>query len=248
LRKLQLGVRDTITGWYDRYWAPDATIAMLIVSGGVSSHLLPVGTYVRLDAVGITADEIRIGDEVEQEGIYYEVKSIEDHKLANSFSHRDCHLTKLPLHGISYSPTDPDVNDARYNMKVYLETNINDVNLQNYNWIVCYSNPDYPFVRVFDTKGIVIIFSVDTPDSTPLMKGDLTPYGYEEHTSIHILTLDIEVNHLAEAELRRVLQTVPTGTLNAQRGLERRGTTVHNYGSTQVYDTEFLVNYRRGTT
>lgn len=245
MRKLQLGVRDSITGWYNRYWAPDFIIEMLILSRGVSNYILPAGTYVRLDAVGVTADEIRIGDEVEQEATHYEVKAIEDHKVANSFSHRDCHLTKLPLHNLSFSPLAPTVDDARYNMKTYLESRVTDVNLQNYNWIACYSDPDYPLVRVFDTKGIAIIFSIDSPESSPLMQGDLTPYGYEEHMAVHVMTLDTELNHLAEAELRLVLETYPTGS---QRGMERRDTVIHEFGSTRVYDTPVTIDYRRDTT
>jgi len=218
---------------------------MLIVSRGTSQYLQAAGSYARLDAVGITADEIRIGDEVEQEGTYYQVENIEDHKIANSFSHRDCHLTKLPVHNLSYSPTAPTVNDARYNTKDYLETRIVDANLQNYNWIACYSNADYPLVRVFDTKGIVIIFTIDSPKSKPLMQGDLTPHGYDEKMDIHVVTLDTEINHLAEQELRDVLKDYPTGS---QRGMESRDTIVHNYGSLQVFDTVVTFNYRRGIT
>jgi len=113
------------------------------------------------------------------------------------------------------------------------------------NWIACYSGADYPLVRVFDTKGIAIIFAIDSPDSEPLMQGDLTPRGYDENMPIHVLTLDTEVNHLAEAELRRVLENYPTGS---QRGMGRRDTVVHNYGSLQVYDTTVILNYRRGVT
>jgi len=105
LRKLQLGVRDSVTGWYDKYYAPDVTIEMLIISRGTSSYAIAVGSYVRLDALGLTADEIRIGDEVEQEATYYEVKAIRDHRIANSFSHRECDLTQLPMHHLSYSPS-----------------------------------------------------------------------------------------------------------------------------------------------
>lgn len=249
-RKLQLSAtRDTITGWYTKEYT-DSTIEMLIMPRSSSFVSAVFGTYARTDFIGFTQDGVEIGDEIAQGEHYYEVKDHRPQRIADSFSHREVDLTLLPLHALSYSSAAPSVNDARYNTKDYLETRITSANMLAANsrplrWIACYSNPDYPLERVFFDKHIEIIFTIDSPDSSPLMKGDLTPYGYEEHVPVHIVTLDTEVNHLAEAELRLVVETYPTGS---QRGFERRGTTVHNYGSTQVYDTEFLLNYRRGTT
>lgn len=249
-RKLQLSAtRDSITGWYTKEWVT-STIEMLIMPRTSSFVSAVFGTYARTDFIGFTQDGVEIGDEIQQGEYYYEVKDHRPQRIADSFSHREVDLTVLPLHELSYTSTAPTVNDARYNTKDYLETRITDANMLAANgrplrWIACYSNFDYPFERVFFDKHMEIIFTIDSPDSEPLMQGDLTPYGYEEHTPIHIVTLDTEINHLAETELRRITKDYSTGS---QRALERRGTTVHNYGSTQVYDTEFLLNYRRGIT
>lgn len=249
-RKLGLSAaRDTVTGWYTKEFTP-STIEMLIMPRTSSFVSAVFGTYARTDFIGFTQDGVVIGDEVLLGSNYYEVKSTRPQRIADSFSHREVDMTFLPLHELSYDPAAPSVNDARYNTKDYLETRITDSNMQttggrNLRWIACYSNPDYPLLRVFIDKRMEIIFTIDTPDSEPKMNYDQTPYGYKERVPIHIVTLDTEVNHLAETELRNVTESYPTGS---QRGLERRGTTVHNYGSTQVFDTEFVLNYSRGTT
>lgn len=239
--------RDAVTGWYAKEYT-DSTIEMLIMPRTSSFVSAVFGTYARTDFIGFTQDGVAIGDEIEQDH-YYEVKATRPQRIADSFSHREVDLTSLPLHDLSYSPAAPSVNDARYNTKDYLETRITDANMQttggrDLRWIACYSNPDYPILRVFIDKRIEIIFTIDSPDSEPKMNFDQTPYGYKERVPIHIVTLDTEVNHLAEAELRNVTESYPTGS---QRGLERRGTTVHNFGSTQVFDTEFVLKYSRGT-
>lgn len=249
-RRLRLGTADSTTGWYAKSWNT-STIEMLIIPRAARELAMAAGVAVRTDAMGLTCDGVLHGDEIlTSAGVYYEVKGIRDHWVADSFMYREVDLTLLPTKNLSYSPASPTVNDARYNTKDYLETRITDSNMQDENgrnlrWIACYSNPDYPWLRVFTDKHMEIIFTIDSPDSTALMQGDQTPYGYEERVPIHIVTLDTEVNHLAEVELREITKEYSTGS---QRALERRGQTVHNYGSTQVYDTEFLLNYRRGTT
>ncbi len=96
-------------------------------------------------------------------------------------------------------------------------------------------------------KHIRIIFAIDTPNPAVALIGhDQAAYGYNEPMPTHILTLDTELNHLAEAEVRRVVEENPTGSL---RGFARRPTTVeHNFGSTIVYDTTVVIDYHRDLT
>jgi hypothetical protein len=149
------------------------------------------------------------------------------------------------MHDLSYTSTSPSVDDARYRTKDYWDTYIDSDNLNNHPYLVCYAHPDYPLTHVFNTKGRHIIFAIDTPRSTALKQADQTAYGYMEHVPTHILTLDTELNHLAEAELRTITEDNPFGS---QRNFETRGSTIHNYGSTIIYDTEVVLQYVRDTT
>jgi len=244
-RKLQLGTRNSTTGWYDKNYA-ESTIEMIIQTRGATHFPLPAGVYVRLDAVGLSVDPVEINDEIKTSSdVYYEVKGVKPHWWADSFIYRECDLTELPLHSLSYSDVAPTVEDARYRTKDYWETYISLSNLNNHNFIVCYADPDYPLLKVFKTKGVHIIFAVAQPNSTPLPGHDRTPYGYEESVPTHVLTLDTQLQWLAEAELRRICEEHPSGS---QRSLERRASHDRWLGSARLYDTEYILNYRRDLT
>lgn len=97
-RKLVLGTRDDTTGWYDVSYT-ESTIEMPVEDRGANALPLPAGTYVRLDALGMTADVVLEGDQIKtDDGRYYEVKTVREVWLADSFIRRDCDLTRLPLH------------------------------------------------------------------------------------------------------------------------------------------------------
>lgn len=152
------------------------------------------------------------------------------------------------------------VEDARYRTKVYLTHATKGINPSNLTkddastlakYIVAYGNPDYPITRVFKDKRIDVIFSLGEPDSEPMLNFDQTPYGYEEHVPITTFCIDktgitgTKLKWKAEAELRRITETYPTGS---QRALERRGDNDQRLGSTILYSTQFILNYRRDTT
>jgi len=243
--KLTLGTADSTTGWYEKLWT-DSTIEMVIVPQGATSMAVAAGVYVRLDAVGLTADVVEEGDQTETEsGLFYEVKTVKPYWRGDSFSHNECDLTLLPLHGLEYETTAPTVKDARWLTKDYWEDYLDSDNLQNHSWIVCYSDAPYPLVRVFKDKGVDIIFTVSQPVTEADVGHDLTPVGYNEHVPTHVVTLDTKLQWLAEAELRRIVEENPLGSI---RTLERKSTVTHNLGSTQLFDTEFTLNYWRDTT
>lgn len=246
-RRLQLdSPPDSTTGWYSKSFE-DFTIDGVLVERSTSRVSMVAGVHILLDATLVTADVLELGDEVydDYSNRYYEVKGVKSYKIGNSFSHRECDLSYLPLHGKSYSSSTPDVRDARYNTKNYWDTYLDSDNLQHYNYLVSYSEADYPFVRVFENKSIDILFTIDTPNSTAEIGHDQTPTGYIEHVATHILSLDTKLNHLAETELRRITEAYPTGSL---RHLDRQDSMIHNFGSTLVYDTEIMLRYRRDTT
>ena len=98
-RRLMLGARDAITGWYAKSFA-ESTIDMVLVPQGANNLSLKTGVYARLDAVGLTQDVVLLGDEIETvAGIFYEVKTVKEHWVGDSFEHRECDLTELPMHG-----------------------------------------------------------------------------------------------------------------------------------------------------
>lgn len=245
-RELELGTADSVTGWYARNWT-ESTIEMIIVDRGGTQIALPAGAYVRLDALGMSADPVVEGDEIEtDDGRVYEVKAIKEvWGPGDNFVRRDCDMVKLPLHGLTYTDTTPSVEDARYRTKDYWDTYIVLANLNDHPFIVAYADPDYPLLRVFKTKEIDIVFAVGQPNSTPLLGHTQAAYGYEEHVPTHVQTLDTQLQWLAEAELRRITETYPEGS---QRSLERRATHDRWLGSTRLYDTEFILSYRRDKT
>lgn len=118
-------------------------------------------------------------------------------------------------------------------------------------YIVAYGNPDYPITRVFKDKRVDLVFSIGEPESTPLMGHDQYAYGYEEHVPIRTYCIDktgitgTKLKWKAEAELRRITENYPTGSLH---GLERRGDRDERLGSTILYSTEFILSYKRDTT
>jgi len=248
-RKLQLdSPPDSITGWYGKSYE-DSDAEGIIVPKAGSSQSMVAGVYPRLDARLFSPDPWVEGDEAvdDDSNRYYEVKTVEPFKVGGGgFSHYECDLTLLPLHDLSYSDTSPDVNDARYLTKDYWDTHIDTDKLNNHPYLLCYAWPDYPLSHVFRGKNRHIIFAIDTPDSVALPDANQKAYGYHEHVPTHILTLDTELNHLAEMELRRITANYPEGSL---RGFERRSTTtIHNYGSTIIYDTVVIIDYRRNLT
>jgi len=245
-RRLVLGdTRDSITGWYPRSFTETTVEGVLIPRA--SSHLaLKAGTYVRTQGLLLTADGFEECDEVKG-GLskYWEVKAVRDIPNGDSFSHRECDLSSMSLHGLSYSTVAPTVEDARSRTKTYWETYLDDDNLQNKGYIVAFSDPDYPLLKVFKDKGIGFIFTIDQPDSAAMIGHGQSPYGYNERVPTHVLTLDTKMQWLGEAELRRVAETYPAGS---QRSLDRRVSHDRWLGSTRLYDTEFVLNYRRDTT
>lgn len=247
LRRLQLDPQDEDTGWYVKSFPVTETIEMPIVTGAVASMVAGAGVYVRYDAVGFAIDPVKDGDEVKPDSreTYFEVKSVKEHWFLDNFAFRECQLTELPFHNLEYRDFTPLVNDARERTKTYWETYLDGDNLNNHPYIVCYETPDYPFSRVFKEKGIWIIFSIGQPTSTPDMSGDQIVRRYMESVPTHIYTLDTQLLWLGETELRRIVKDNPEGS---QRSLERRGTTKTRLGSGTLYDTTFILSYRRGAS
>jgi hypothetical protein len=248
-RALTLGSADAITGWYAKSFT-ESTIEMILVQKGSTSSFLPPGTYVRTDALGLTADTVEEGDEILANSKYYEVKTVRPHYLGDSFYYRECDLTLLPLENLTGATyTESTVEDARYRNKVYLETWLSSTALPNY--IVAYGEPDYPMVRVFHEKGVDLVYSLGEHTSDTVIDSDHYPFGYKEHVPITTLCINkiniagTKLMHQAETELRRVAETYPLGSL---RALGARRPQTKRLGSLTLYSAEYMMEYQRDKT
>jgi len=245
-RRLGLGAQDSVTGWFNKNWQED-TIKGLFETRGNSRATTVAGSYVKLDAAFTTASGLDEGDElIHPNGDYYEVKAVEPHYFGKSFSHRVCHVSHVPLARLTYQQKSPSVEDARYRTKVYWETYLDSDNLNNHSYMVCYANPDYPLVKVFRYDAVDIIFAVDQPNSKP-MPDPLTkvPYAYNEHVPTDVMSLDTELMHLGGAELRRITEDYPEGSV---RNLETMRPESVQLGSGTLWKQRHVMDYRRGTT
>jgi len=239
-RRLQLdSPPNTVTGWYTKSFE-ETEIEGIVISQTATPISTIAGVYPRLDAILYTADVIVEGDELldYESNAYYQTETVKPKKAAGcGFSHRECDLTAVPLHDLAYADTTPTVDDARYEMKAYLDSYLSLANLNDHPYLVCYAWPDYPLSHVFRTKGKHIIFAVDVPETTSIMN-----VSYDERVPITIATLETQLNYLAELELRTVIREHPIGSL---RTLQHITDEKVSFGSTSMYLRKFTLNYRR---
>lgn len=149
-------------------------------------------------------------------------------------------------------------SDARDRTKVFLDTywtpaNATDDNGNSLGEQVMYAYPEYPLELEFKAPSVIdVIIAVDQASSEPMMDPvTQAPYGYEEHVPIEIITTDktdvtaTKALWQAEAEVRRILEAYPTGSL---RSFERTRPATRRLGSTTLWSAEYVWNYRRDTT
>jgi len=253
LRTLSLGAQDSMTGWYSKAFG-ESTIKMIVVPRGATFQYMGMGWYAKHDVTGYTEDAVVEGDEIKDSfNNYYEVKAIKDHFWLNTIIFRECELVKLPLHADrpATSGTWPTVDDPRYATKAYLTSHLTannmkeDDNLTNALYIIAMGLPDYSISKVFlGPKNVDLVFSIGTPDSEALSLG----VGYAENVPVSIFTINktgitgTRLRWAAEAELRRVCETDPHGSL---RTLDRLSDNEENLGSTILYSVTYVMRYKR---
>lgn len=147
--------------------------------------------------------------------------------------------------------------DARYRTKVYLETYLLNANLTKddgttqVTFIVAFSDPDYPLIRVFNDKAVDLVFCIDDSSTDPEMDSDHYVIGYNEHVSIipscinKIGISGVTLLHKTRTELRRVSETYPFGSLREPTS-EKPET--ERLGSTTLYKLRFSLDYLRNLT
>ena len=140
--------------------------------------------------------------------------------------------------------------DARSCIRTWLNLHLDNSNLTEddgstqVSFIIAYAFPDYPLERVFKDKGVDLVFSLGTPESEALPVG----VGYIENVPITMCCVDktgITGNKLrwkAEAELRRITENYPEGSLYA---LSRLSDSEERLGSTVLYSVTYTMRYKR---
>lgn len=260
-RYLTLGTRDANTGWRDKEWT-EIDVEGALIPKTSQQTATKVGTYVRNDALLLTQDGFKEGDELENlAGEFYEVKATREHMLGDSFSHREVDLTLLPAHAdvtfTTYTGTFL-VDDARYRTKVYLETYWTDANCEDDSGdpltvVTMYENPPYPLILEFlrgEDDDVDVILAIGKPESEPIIGHDHAAFGYNEKVSMTIqainktnVTGDKAITQ-CETEIRRICQTYPLGSLRTLKTI-RPATTKPG---TTLFGAEYVMEYTRGTT
>ena len=251
-RALSLGSQDSVTGWYARNFS-ESTIEMIILPRNAASLTVGMGLYPKYTLSGFTQDPVEVGDEiVDAADNYYEIKTTEEYYICDAFLYRECELSKMPLHHdipTSYGSA-PTTQDPRQRTKVWLDTYLNEEALTENDdttpasFITCWHDPPYPISKVLISKGVDLVYTVDTPLTEPLPVG----IGYIEKVPIHIYTIDktgILGNKLrwkAERELRRLAEDYPLGSL---RTVDRVADSTQSLGSTTLYSVTLYLAYKR---
>jgi len=96
-RKMQLGDRDSTTGWRDVSYDSSGTVDMIIVNpqnrGIIYSTCGILATYT---VSGLTIDPVYKGDQICTPDGWYKIVNIKIHQLGDSFGFRECELEYLP--------------------------------------------------------------------------------------------------------------------------------------------------------
>jgi len=147
------------------------------------------------------------------------------------------------------------VDDSRYRTKVYLDTYLSsaaitkndDTTLASY--ITAYSDPQYPLKMVlFEPKNVDAIFSIEPPDTQPLIAWDKKAYAYHEQVPITIYTVDktgingLKLENKCAQELRRIFEAYPTGSV---RFVKRIHHDIKDMGGWNLYTATYLADYTR---
>jgi hypothetical protein len=113
-------------------------------------------------------------------------------------------------------------------------------------FLVAYADPDYPLSHVFNLTDLT--FCIGDSNSEAIVDSDHYPIGYSEAVPITTWCIDktnitgTNLKSKAEAELRRVTETYPEGSL---RSLETIRDNDKNLGSTVLHSREFVMRYKR---
>jgi hypothetical protein len=151
------------------------------------------------------------------------------------------------------------VQDARQRTKVFLDTYLTATNML---WddgvtalttITTFADPDYPFLEVmYGGKNVDVVFSIDQSMAEPKVDWDGTIYGYREQVPITLYAVTKQgragpkILWQGEAELRRIVETNPTGSYRSIRRVASRNQALGD--GTLLHSVEYVLTYDRDTT
>jgi hypothetical protein len=146
------------------------------------------------------------------------------------------------------------VDDARVRSKTYLDTYLVAANLTQDDgstplvFHCMYTQPEVPFVWLFNGKGNDALFIIGKPESTAITDYDGGIIGYNEKVPITIYTKDkpgvtgTKALWTCEAELRRIVELYWLGSF---RSLNRMGDKTQDMGGWTLYGAEYNLTYER---
>jgi hypothetical protein len=262
-RELVLGSQDSITGWYAPTYN-ETTIPVIIRPRGSSLTIGGFGYYAKYPETIFIADVIYEGDQiVDAQGATYLIRLAEQEWALNNFVGYVCDAERLPMHvdratssGTWHLDSTDVLTSLQYLNKRVLDTYLSASNLKkdggaSASYITEFANPDYPLIKVFQTKAVDLIFSIGRGTSEPLMTRDKKPYAWKETVTILLNTINksgitgANLLEQAEQEVRRIYESNPTATGYTVRRIQAGKETTQNFASTILYGLELTITYYR---
>jgi hypothetical protein len=163
------------------------------------------------------------------------------------------HYDRPATSGTWHLDSDSLKTDVRYRQRLFLSDHLSSADItkddaSQATYITAFSNADYPITKVFVTKGVDLIFSVDSGESEGLVGHDKSAYAYHESVPIDLFAINktgITATNLIEKgyqELRRILESYPTGSV---RRMGRMTETTRSLGSPLLFSQKCMVEYTR---
>jgi hypothetical protein len=263
LGTLTLGSREATTGWRAVTY-PTSTIHMPVLPQGSTFNYMGVGLYAYENALGLTDDTVKLGDQIKtSDNRYYMIEGLQKQYWLNKFAFWKATLSEQPIWQaapgtLTWSKTRP--NDPRERTKVYIDTYVRDAQITKDNdstqaaWACIFSDLPYPLTQEFRAASSPVqgLYVVEMPNSTPMMDVvTQAPYGYTERVPIHIVTIDstgctgTALNWKMEAELRYVCEQNPKGSYRLPYSSQKLD---RELGGMWLYDRLFILIYERDTT
>jgi len=156
-REISLGARGSTTGWCSIIDPPpETTIECVPLPRGATFRYESIGVYASVQNTFLTADPVNVYDQLKpSDGKYYEVQTVQEHWLLDSFVFRELQCTEMPLWQSppstsatwKTSPTDP-----RSRTKTWIDTYVRDTSIRKddgvspANWVCMFADPPYPMV------------------------------------------------------------------------------------------------------
>ena len=190
-RALSLGAQDAVTGWYAKTFTESTGYCTKhevvdscydkcpILPKGASLAQYGIGGYAKYTNTGIICAPLDEGDEIIKNGKYYEVATVEDVDVGDGHMWYQCELHEAQMHWDEPSyGTSATVYDPEYQTKIFLDLKILNANLLKNDgvtqatFITCWDGAPYPLKKVFQTKGVDVVFSIGRTSSQPQSGAD----------------------------------------------------------------------------